>query len=312
MKKILAILLAVFLLAMPVLAGWEEDANIGNVKYTIGKAPSAPVLGQFDTSKYTKIEPAAGDMSYAWNDSLDDGLAWAQGHSFDAYVSYDASNLYVLLRTDSKYYFNESEDGDGNAWQFSGIQVSVAGQNDEGGDRLEYGIWRKSDDGGLGGVVWAQHPDAKAEFEPVGGSNYTVALVGSDLWYETIIPVNTFLNADSVAEGGVIAWNLVMVQCNPADEGYIHTQIASGCTGNGKTAENLARLTLGAEIAPPVVEAPPEEVPEVAAPEEAAPAPAPAAPAPAAPTGDAGIITLAVVMMIAAAGVVVLRRKAVK
>ena len=315
MKKVLAILLLAVLVAMPVLAGFDEDANIGNVKYTIGKYFEKPVLdGKLDEYGYTKLPVAAGDISYAWTDDVDGTEAIAKGLSFDAYVSYDANNLYFLVRSDAKYYFNEYDDGDSGAWQGSGIQVSAARKDDAGGDRLEYGIWRKSNDGTLGAVIWSQHPEAKAEFAPAPGSNYTVVLDGGNLWYEGVVPINTFTDKDSVAEGDVIAFSIVIVQSKAGDEaGYIHTQIASGCTGNGKTAENFMRLTLGATIEGPPPAAPePEPAPEPAAPapapEQPAPAPAAPAPAPAAPpTGDNGIFILGGLLL--AAGVSVFIKK---
>ena len=259
MKRILAFLLVALLLALPVLAGWQiEPNNVDEggpgVAYTIGRAESAPVLGQFDTSKYTKITPAAGDMSFAWNDSADDAEAMAKGQTYEFYASYDAKNVYTLVIADAKNYFNECDDGDGNSWQFSCIQVSVATADAEGGERLEYGIWRKSNDGGLGAVVWAQGSEqghGKVDFTPEAGKNYTVALKDGKLYYETIIPVNTFLNKDTVAEGEKIGWNIVIAQNTGKDEGHVHTQISSGCTGNGKNAQYFAKLTLGGAIAPP-------------------------------------------------------------
>ena len=318
MKRILAIFLLAIFLTLPVLAGWEEEANNQKVNYTIGKAESAPVLGQFDTSKYTKLDVQPGDLSYAWNDSFDDAEAWARAQTFEAYVSYDANNVYTLIIADAKHYFNDLDDGDGNCWQYSCIQVSASAATDEGGDRLEYGIYRNSVNGSLGSVIWAQHGDAKAEYEAVAGKNYTVDLKDGKLYYETIIPVNTFLNKDKIAEGEKIGWNIVIAQTDPDAQGHIHTQIASGCTGNGKTAENFAKLTLGPAIAPPVVEVAPEPEPEpeapVAAVEEAPVAvvtPAVVAPPPssAAQTGDAGMITFAIIMLIGATCLVILRRK---
>jgi len=182
-----------------------------------------------------------------------------------------------------------------------------------GGDRLEYGIWKNSLDGNLGGVVWAQHPDAQAEFTPTAGENYTVVVEGGRVKYETIVPVNTFLNKAAIAEGEVIGLNIVIVQSKPDDPGYIHTQLASGCTGDpGKDAERFAKLTLGGVMdgpPPPVVE---EEAPPAVGGGDAAPEPPVIAPtpAPAAPqTGDAGMIAVVALLAVAAAGIVVFRKK---
>lgn len=309
MKRILAILLVAVFFIVPVLAGFEEDANIENVKFTVGKAESAPVLGEFDTSKYTKLEPSAGDMSYAWDDAVDNGLDLAKGLDFEAYVSYDANNIYALIITDTKLYDCDCDDGDGNVWQSSCIQVSAAAADASGTERLEYGIFRNSVNGELGGVVWADsgNTDAKGDYEPEAGKNYTVALKDGKLYYECITPVNTFLGKDTVAEGDVVAFSLVMAQ--RTEDTYIHTQIASGCTGNGKTAENFMRLTLGAPIAPPVVDEPVIEDDAPAADDGGNDVVVTPPPSTAPQTGDAGIITFAIVMIVAALGVVIIRRK---
>jgi len=124
----------------------------------------------------------------------------------------------------------------------------LADATDSGGDRLEYGIWRKSTDGGLGAVVWSQHSGAKAEFTPEAGKNYTVALEGGKLYYETVVPVNTFLNYDKVSEGDKIGFNIVIGQANKDEAGHVHTQYSSGCTGNGKNSDYFAKITLGTPI----------------------------------------------------------------
>ena len=251
MKKIIAILLAVFLLTMPVLAGWqEEEVGPGNSNYTIGAYTVKPVLdGKIDPDgAYTKIAYRTTEISYAWNDNYDEAEAWAKGLDFQIYASYDASNIYILVVSDAKHYFNDADDGDGNAWQLSCIQVSLADVDDSGGDRLEYGIWRKSTDGGLGAVVWSQHGGAKAEFTPEAGKNYTVVLDGGKLYYETVVPVNTFLNVDKVGEDDRIGFNIVIGQADKDNAGHVHTQYSSGCTGNGKNSDYFSKITLGKPI----------------------------------------------------------------
>jgi len=311
MKKIIALLIVAILLTTPVLAGFEEEANAYNIKYTIGAYAVKPVLdGKLDgDGAYTKIPVAPGDISYAWNESYDKAEALARGHEFEIYVSYDANNIYALVITDAKSYNCDSDDGDGNVWQKSAIQVSIAGGGDTGTDRLEYGIFRNSENGGQGGVVWAQHPDAKAEFDPVAGTNYVVALDGGKLYYETVIPVNTFLNKDSVAEGDVIGLNFVMAQTDSDYSGHIHTQWSSGCTGDpGKDAERFAKITLGPEIvvAPPPVEVV-EEAPAVVD------TPAAVTTTTVAPkTNDSIIIVVSVALIALAAAAFIKRRISVK
>ena len=308
MKRFLAIFLVSMFLILPVLAGWEEDANIGNVKFTVGKAETAPVLGEFDTSKYTKLEPSAGDMSYAWTDNFDEAESWAKGLSYEAYVSYDANNIYTLIISDASHYFCDLEDEDAGVWEKSCVQISASTAAAEGTERLEYGIYRNSDNGGLGGVVWAQGSDAgygKAEFTPKAGENYTIALKDGKLYYECITPVNTFLDKDTVAEGDIISFSIVIAQASADETGHVHTQIASGCTGNGKTAENFMRLTLGAVIAPPIIDLPTEELPAVDVTEPQIITPPPVSPQ----TGNTGIIVFAGILIIAAASILILKTK---
>lgn len=251
MKKLLAFILAAVLLTAPVLAGWEIEANNideggGGVAYTIGAYTVKPVLdGKLDgDGAYTKIGYRSTDLSYAWSDDVDNSETWAKELKFEIYASYDASNIYIMVVSDANHYFNEMDDGDGNAWQYSCIQVSLADSEDEGTDRLEYGIWRKSNDGGQGSVIWGQHPGAKAEYTP----NYAVALEGGRLYYETVVPVNTFLNYDSVAEDDKIGFNVVVGQADKDTVGHVHTQYSSGCTGNGKNSQYFAKITLGKPI----------------------------------------------------------------
>lgn len=251
MKKLIVFVLVAVLFTMPVLAGWEEEVNISSVAYTIGAHTVKPVLdGKLDgPGAYTKIAYRSTEISYAWDDNVPNAEEWAKGLTWELYASYDANNIYVLVAADANHYFNELDDGDGNAWQYSAIQVSIADGADMGTDRLEYGIWRKSNDGGQGGVVWAQHPAAKAEFTPTAGTNYSVGLEGGKLYYETVIPVNTFLNYDTVGEGDVIGLNIVIAQADAENVGHIHTQYSSGCTGDpGKDADRFANITLGVPI----------------------------------------------------------------
>ncbi|MCL2157892.1 MAG: CBM9 family sugar-binding protein [Oscillospiraceae bacterium] len=257
MKKLIAFILCFVLVAVPFTMiasadGFQEEGIPYEVAYTIGAYTVKPVLdGKLDgAGAYTKIGYRSTEISYAWSDNVPNSEALAKGLEFELYASYDASNLYVLVVSDAKMYFNECDDEDGNAWQYSCIQVSVADADDYGGDRLEFGIWRKSNDGGQGGVIWAQNPNAKAEFTPVAGTNYVVALDGGKLYYEAVIPVNTFLGYDTVGEDDKIGLNFVISQADAANVGHIHTQYSSGCTGDpGKDAERFSKITLGRPIA---------------------------------------------------------------
>lgn len=324
MKKIIAILLAAFLLITPVLAidFGANDENEGGpgVFYTFQKCYEKPAIdGKLDEYGYAKIDVQAGDISYEYGDD-DTRKGWSYGLKFDLYASYDEDYLYFFysLEADSDArYYNEMDDGDGNIWQRSCVQVSVANVGDEGDIRLEVGLGKNNfGNGDLQFVSWAQYPDAKADYEAVGGTDFQIVRDGKKLNYELRIPVSSFYSGDKFAEGGKLRWNLVMAQGDEGLSEHIHTQISSGCTGNGKNAQYFAEITLGGAMAGPPAPAPEEPAPApdvpAAVPDEPA-APAPTAPVtPTAPTtGDARVVTFAVIMIIAALGLVIVRRKIV-
>ena len=310
MKKILATLLVAMLLVTPVAANWQEEANALNIAYTINAfAPGhhPGLYAQPGELSWSHIPHVPGDISFAWSDLDPDGEI-ARAHDFRMYMTWTPTHIYVLISTDTRHYFNNLFDGDGNAWQYSAIQWNFANYNDFGGDRLEFGTWRNSENGELGAFVWHQHPDAN-EFVPEAGVNYTVELRGDRLYYQVIVPVNTFLARDTVSEGDVIGVCFVMAQTLEGGGGHIHAQFASGCTGDpGKDAERFARITLG-----PALEVPEEEPAPAVADEEygvgggySPEAEAAIAAAAVSPETNDGIVifaSLAIVALIAAAAV---------
>lgn len=312
MKRIIAILLAAMLLVMlavPASATWQEEANAGNIAYMINAFYQRPALDATHNELSWSLIPAVpGDFSYAWSDAVPDSEAIAKAHDVEFWMTYDANSVYILIRTDARNFHNPESGAFGDIWQLSAIQVNLANYNDFGYDRLEFGIGRNSEDGSLNYYVWAQHPDRQADFTPVPGENFIVELRGGNLWYQVIVPVNTFLNRATVSEGDVIGLCLVFAQASELDPGHIHKQFASGCTGDtGKDAGRFARITLGPAIQPPAEEAPAE------APEEAAPvAPAPIGQAPAPQTNDSMIIFVSAGILALAGAAFIKRRISAK
>jgi hypothetical protein len=309
MKKIIAILLTAMLLVTPVLANWEPEENAGNITATINSYVNKPEInGEIGEYSYTQINYSAGDISYAWDQPESEAIA--KGLDFQIYATYDANNIYVLIETDADNYYIDAPDGDGNAWQYSVIQMNFAAASDFGTDRLEFGIWKNSTDGELGGVVWAQHPMAN-EFEPAAGTNYTVVANRGRLFYEVVVPFNTFLEKDTVSEGDVIGMCFVMGQSTGDGSGHIHTQYASGCTGGtGKDAELFAKITLGGQMAGPPAEVEPEvEDAPVADLGTGGGAPETVAVAPVAPPTSDSIVIFAVLAAFVLAAAAVVRKK---
>ena len=310
MKKILATVLVFVLLAVPMIASAQIDLVNELININIYKAASTPVIdGKLDAEAYKKIDTTINDFLVYGGDG--DYDAWMSANLPEAYISYDANNIYILLiGTAEKYYYCDKDgDSSGDVWQQSCMQVSL-GQNNKiasGGERLEIGMGRNHATGEQVNQVWSQGSDSygKDDLELVTGKNAAVLLEGGKLSYEVAIPWTTFLPAAPKA-GDVFGFNFIYGWSD--DGSRFGVEFANGCCV-GKNADLFAQVTVVDEltyVAPPVVEVV-EEAPAAAAVEEAAPA-APAAPV-APRVGDAGMITLAVVMMIAAAGVVILRKK---
>ena len=305
-KQIIAVLLLAVMFITPAFANWQEEANAGNIAFTINAYYQQPALdATFNELSWTQLPITPGDISYAW--AIEEEIA--KNHDFDVWMTYNSTHVFILMSTDTEHYYNPLHDGDSNAWQFSAVQVNLAADDDWGTDRLEFGIWRNSEDGSLGGVVWAQHPDGQA-FEPVGGENFTVELRDGRLWYQVVVPVNTFLRrTNEVSEGTVIGLCLVFAQAVRGQAGHIHAQLASGCTGDpGKDAERFARVTLGPRITPPAPEVvEPDPTPE---PPAADPTPTPPAPTPTPAPQTLDPITLIIAgAIVSVAGVAILKKK---
>ena len=318
MKKILASILVLVLLAVPFSMAVSADIDLvnENIQITVDKAAVAPVIdGKLDADSYGKINTVAGDfLYYGGDDEFNDFLTASVP---DAYISYDATNLYVFLSgTTTNYYCDHTVDTQGDIWSQSCIQISVAKADAEGTERLEIGAARNSATGEAIGNIWSQGSDSygTADYEMVAGQNFAISLEGDKLNYEVAIPWATFLPA---APNAGEAFGLNFIYGWFADEATrIGVEFSSGCC-NGKDASLFSTVTLTenvlqaapVEVAPPADETPAADDAPVVDDQPAAPAPAPS---PAAPTGDAGIIALAVLAIIASASVVILRKKAVK
>jgi hypothetical protein len=226
-------------------------------------------------SGYTKLDITPADLSYAYQDDPV-SEAMAKNLDFEVLARYDARNIYLRVVVNTPYRYNDltrdctpeycdewdCEDPEcehdeliphthhdhncaGMIWAQSCIQVSFASVDDMGGDRLELGFARNSFTGELLDAIWSQNPNAMTEYDPEG--NYNVSLSGNTLTYDVTVPVNTFLNRDTVAQGDVIGFNLVIAQSETGEyQRWTHTQVSAGITGGRtKNAHYFARLMLG-------------------------------------------------------------------
>ena len=302
MKKIIAILIVAMFLTLPVLS-FDQEANLYNVRLEFKGYAEKPVIdGVLDEFGYSKVDIGEGDVSYGGND--DELKDAAKAMEYDIYASYDEDYVYMFITTDTKHYNN---DGSGN-WDQAGVQFALSNIDNVGDngytDLVEFIIGRASTNGELVTTYYFNHEDLE-ELDLTPGTDFQIVLDGNKLNYEIRIPANTFFTGGKLQQGKQFTICIVLCQYN---EGYIHTQIASGVS-NGKAVEQYAKITLGAPIEKPVPPAPepePERVVEVVVDgigggTENVHVPAPA-PAPAPQTGDATIIMMFVLIIAAGVG----------
>ncbi|MCL2775974.1 MAG: NPXTG-anchored protein [Oscillospiraceae bacterium] len=297
-KKFSIILIIAILLTLPVWA-FTQETNLNNVKLEFKGYAQTPVIdGKLDEYGYSKVDIQPGDISYGGNDDTLEAAAKAM--QYDIYASYDENYVYMFISMENKYYNN---DGSG-AWDQAGVQMGLSNVGEDT-NVCEFMIGRDSTTGELVITYFTQY-DGADELALTSGTDYQIVPDGDRINYEFRVPVNAFYNGGKLKEGSQFTICIVLDEYN---DGYIHTQISSGLS-NGRNIAQFATVTLGAPIPGPTVAAPATDAaapaPDAGTP---APAPAPAAPATTAPTTGDNALAIFAVMVIAAAGAVVFRKR---
>jgi LPXTG-motif cell wall-anchored protein len=261
--------------------------------------------GVIEEYEYGEVEIKDSWISIAVADDANDPLALNLKPKL--YITYDDTNVYLAGVYTPAVFSQTHGDDPASMWNDNAIQWNLSEVGKVDTDRLEFGTALTSDTGALISNVWADYLTSGWTAE----GSYIVVNNGGTITHEVKVPWTAF-SSTALKEGG--QFGLCVVYSTGADSGnHIHTQIASGCTGNSsKQAGNFAKVQLGAQIVVPVV----EEVVETPAdsvastPDAATPSvTAPAAPSVAAPqTGDATLV-FAVIAIIALAGAVVTAKK---
>ena len=282
MKKALSIIMAGVLAASLTIgasAVYEAEKDLQKVAFEIKKARVEQKFdGKITDGEYYKVDLKDSWFSYAANKDTD--IETAKNLKPELYMSWDENgvNVYTSYSISKDKYIQTQTAG--NIWSESCIQVSAAAATDTGTTRLEYGIAKSSKDNAFIGNVWAQ---LIGTYTPTEGKNAFVDYIDGKLVYETKIPWENILKDTNVSEGSQFGFNMVWSSGTSAS--FIHTQLASGCTGDpGKKADNFAKVTLAA--APKVVEKPA-----------------------AAETADVVSLTVAALAVSAAAAIIVAKRK---
>ncbi len=294
MKKTLSLILAAMLVAamgITATAGNVAEEDRGNIKFGIkGIADTVEWTpdGEWTEGEYGEIDVKKSWISTAVND--DANADAAMNLDFKLGMSWDSEYIYGYVEFEDANGYNNTWGADPSSMWYSGaLQINWAEADAVDSDRLEYGIGLTSDSEEKITNVWAEKNYAAS------ADDFEAFVDGDHIIYEFRTPVAGFSEV-AAKEGSTYGFCLVISWGN--DQDYIHTQLASGCTGDaGKQAGNFAKVTLEEAM---VVETEPETVEAVA---DEAPA-ADAAPQ----TFDAGIVA-AVAAIVSAAGYAVSKKR---
>ncbi len=256
MKRVLTLALAGLLaasLSVAASAYWEPEEAFGEVKFSIGKQTTAwNADGVISEGEYYRVALDPSWISYAINDNdTDAGLAYAKSVTPELYMSWDEDNIYCATRYEVPEGHENLWDGDpASMWYSGAVQFNYANFDEVASEyRLEYGVGLSSDTGDLLYTVWAD--GAGSGFTP-SEENAKVWLDGNTLTYETKVAWDDFADEMNTAGQEGLGFNFCLVWSIGKGQDYVHIQLAEGCTGNGKHAENFAQVTLAPAPASPV------------------------------------------------------------
>jgi len=301
MKKFIAIVLCMILLTIPVLAATSITAPKATIN--LDGVKDDAYAGPFDVKSFRADPGATAKVWAAW----DDNYIYYYIEVADATPFHEHGNMYERDCVEMFFDWYNAKDEDTGDEDHPYWQLRICSAPNEDGKQFSLNI-------NYAALGWDDHEE---EYNILGNS--VVKLSATNYIVEVRVPYKQA--GIKVGEGSVIGIDFQIGDNQTGDgrasQAYINDDFVSDSQWTNP-AELGGLLTLGAAPAAPVVEEVVVAAPEAPAPvvEEASPAPAPApAPAPvvtAPKIGDAGIIALSVVMIIAAAGVVIFRRKTAK
>ena len=289
MKKVFSLVLAGLLvagMAVSTSAAFQAEEDLQNISFDIHRINGTWTPdGEWSDGEYAPVDVQNTWISAATNDEAN--LDAAKNLDFKLGMSYDDQYVYGYVQfVDANGHDNAWDDEPGSMWYSGALQINFSDADEAGDQRLEYGIGL-TNNGKKITNTWGDYLGGGFES---ADADWTCDVDGDTVTYEFRTPFSAFSDSVKGKEGDQIGFCLVISWGNEQD--YIHTQLASGCTGDpGKAADNYAKVTLGDQI---VVETEPETVETVA---DTAAAETTEAPK----TFDAGIIA-AVAAIVSAAG----------
>lgn len=289
MKKVFSLVLAGLLvagMAVSTSAAFQAEEDLQNISFDIHRINATWTPdGEWSDGEYAPVDVQNTWISAATNDEAN--LDAAKNLDFKLGMSYDDTYVYGYVQfVDANGHDNAWDDEPGSMWYSGALQINFSDADEAGDQRLEYGIGL-TNNGKKITNTWGDYIGGGFES---ADADWTCDVDGDTVTYEFRTPFSAFSDSVKGKEGDKLGFCLVISWGNEQD--YIHTQLASGCTGDpGKAADNYAKVTLGDQI---VVETEPETVETVA---DTAAAETTEAPK----TFDAGIIA-AVAAIVSAAG----------
>ena len=291
MKKVFSLILASLLvagMAVASSAAFVAEEDLQNISFDIHRINATWTPdGEWSDGEYAEVAHETTWMSAATGDEAN--LDAAKNLDYKLGMSYDDQYVYGYVQfVDANGHDNAWDDEPGSMWYSGALQINFSDVDEAGDQRLEYGIGL-TNNGKKITNTWGDY--LGSGFEATDADWYC-DVDGDTVTYAFRTPYSAFSDTVKGKEGDKLGFCLVISWGNEQD--YIHTQLASGCTGDpGKAADNYAKVTLGDQI---VVET---EAPETEA--EVVDAAAAETTTEAPKTFDAGIIA-AVAAIVSAAG----------
>ncbi|MCL1859181.1 MAG: hypothetical protein FWF92_08095 [Oscillospiraceae bacterium] len=307
MKKFIAILLAFILTAIPVTAfAHSDNTNAGSIP----KTATAPVIDGVKDDIYDQglFVPVRNPH----NATPDGGL----GGGADAWFLWDDDDLYIFMKIDLVSFYSPDDYEDlqtDEPWALTTCEILMDWSN--GSDDAEQVCQVRMNDRGFPNVTLARSDPHKNGEECRPYIDWGFTKTDNSYCAEFKIKMGEFRKAVEALDvnfgsdftaGKQIGLYIFSQENNESGDAALFVSVPTDMSGNWVPG-NYDYVVLGDNVVGAVAE--PE--PEVPA-DEPAPVNEPvAAPPPvtAAPTGDAGIIILLAVMITAAAGIVIFKRK---
>lgn len=308
MKKIIAIIIALVLMAAPITVfAHSDNTNAG----TIPKTATAPAIDGVKDDIYDQglFIPVRNPH----NATPDGGL----GGGADAWMLWDDGNWYIFMKIDLASFYSPDDYEDlqtEQPWALTTCEILIDFSN--GSDDAEQVCQVRMNDKGFPNVTLMRSDPHKNGDECSPYIDWGFTKTDNSYCAEFKIKMGEFRKGvESVdvnfgsdwAAGKNIGLYLFSQECNDDGSQALFVSVPTDMSGNWVPG-NYDYVVLGDNVvgAPVVVEEPAAPEEPVAVPET--PAVVAPAPTPAPPTGDASIIILMAVIITAAAGVVVTRK----